>query len=135
MDDAKRELVKNWLVKAQRDLASARRLSTGDEPYLDTAIYHCQQSAEKAAKAFLTYHDQRFEKVHDIRLLISLAIPIEDSFSAWLNAGERLTPYAAAFRYPSENLEPGQEEFEQALEAAHGLYKFVISLLPEETHP
>jgi hypothetical protein len=27
MDEAKRDLVKAWLIKAQRDLASARKLS------------------------------------------------------------------------------------------------------------
>jgi HEPN domain-containing protein len=29
----------------------------GEEPYLDTAVYHCQQAAEKAIKAYLTYRD------------------------------------------------------------------------------
>jgi HEPN domain-containing protein len=46
--EAKHELVRSWLVKAARDLASASRLAAGPEPYLDTAIYHCQQAAEKA---------------------------------------------------------------------------------------
>ena len=46
--DAKLDLVQTWLVKAQRDLASARKLSTGPDPYLDVAIYLCQQAAEKA---------------------------------------------------------------------------------------
>jgi hypothetical protein len=42
MDDAKRDLVKAWLIKAQHDLASARKLSVEPESYLDTAVYHCQ---------------------------------------------------------------------------------------------
>jgi HEPN domain-containing protein len=60
MDEAKRELVQNWLTKAQRDLAAARKFSTEPDPYLDTAIYHCQQAAEKAVKGFLVFHDQDF---------------------------------------------------------------------------
>jgi HEPN domain-containing protein len=48
--DAKLELVKNWLAKANRDLASAQRLAAGPEPFLDTASYHCQQAVEKAPK-------------------------------------------------------------------------------------
>jgi len=48
MDEAKCELVRNWLRKAQRDLASARKLASGNDPLLDTAIYHCQQAGEKA---------------------------------------------------------------------------------------
>ena len=45
MDKATLELAGNWLLKAQRDLATARKLAAGPEPYLDTAIYHCQQAA------------------------------------------------------------------------------------------
>lgn len=60
MDEAKRVAVQAWLLKAQRDLASAKRLADGDAPLLDTAIYHCQQAAEKAIKGFLVCHDSRF---------------------------------------------------------------------------
>ncbi len=82
MDEAKRDLVRAWLTKAQHDLASAHKLSTDPDPYLDTAIYHCQQAAEKAIKGFLVFHDQRFEKTHDIEALIALAIPFETQFSS-----------------------------------------------------
>jgi len=135
MDEAKRTLVQSWLIKAQHDLAAARKLSADPDPYLDTAIYHCQQAAEKAVKGCLVFHDQRFEKTHDIEALISLAIPFNAQFSSWLGAGQRLTSYAAVFRYPGEILEPDQAEFDQALQAAEGLYAFVLSSLPAEVHP
>jgi HEPN domain-containing protein len=48
--NAKLELVRNWLIKAQRDLAAARKLATSPDPYLDVAAYHCQQAAEKVTK-------------------------------------------------------------------------------------
>ena len=51
--DNKDELVQNWLVKAQHDLLAAKKLSIEPEIYADIAIYHCQQSAEKAVKGFL----------------------------------------------------------------------------------
>lgn len=53
MDDPQRELVRSWLTKAASDLKSARLLGLAEEPPLDTAIYHCQQTAEKALKAYL----------------------------------------------------------------------------------
>jgi len=135
MDEAKQQLVQSWLIKAQRDLDTARKLSADPDPYLDTAIYHCQQAAEKAIKGFLVFHDQRFEKTHDIEVLVTLAISFDVRFSSWLDAAERLTPYAAAFRYPGEMLEPDRVEFDAALGAADGLYAFVLSSLPEEVHP
>jgi len=82
MSEAKKQLVQSWLTKAQRDLASARVLAASSPPLLDTAIYHCQQAAEKAVKGFLVFCDQEFEKVHDIEVLIQSAVPYEASFSA-----------------------------------------------------
>lgn len=68
MIEAKAQLVQGWLIKAQRDLASARVLMETTPPLLDTAIYHCQQAAEKAVKGYLVFCDQEFERVHDIEV-------------------------------------------------------------------
>ncbi len=46
MDDAKQRLVRNRLIKAQHDQATARKMAADPQPYLDTAIYHCQQAAD-----------------------------------------------------------------------------------------
>ena len=135
MDEAKRDLVRAWLTKAQHDLASAHKLSTDPDPYLDTAIYHCQQAAEKAVKGFLVFHDRRFEKTHDIEALIALAILFDAQFSSWEVAGQSLMPYSTTFRYPGEELEPDQAEFDRALQAAEGFYTFVLSTLPPQVHP
>ena len=135
MDEAKRQLVQSWLIKAQHDLATARKLAADPEPYLDTAIYHCQQAAEKAVKGFLVFHDEEFEKTHNLPLLVTQATSTEAKFSERLDAAERLTPYATAFRYPGEVMEPDREEFDKALQAAEEFYTFVLSILPKEVHP
>ena len=135
MGDAKQELVQNWLHKAGRDLDSAERLASGQNPLLDTAIYHCQQVAEKALKGWLTYHDQRFEKTHDVRMLVTLAIGLKADFAAWNNVAETLTPYATAYRYPGETLEPSHAEFDTAYQMAQNIYQYILSILPPEVHP
>ena len=48
---------------------SAHVLAAQVEPLLDTAVYHCQQAGEKAVKAFLTFHDCEFERIHDVERL------------------------------------------------------------------
>ncbi len=63
--DAKRSLTRKWIMKARRDLLSAKKLARGKEPPLDTAIYHCQQTAEKTIKGWLVYHDISFGKTHE----------------------------------------------------------------------
>jgi len=80
MADPKETVVAAWVAKAQRDLASAFRLLEGDQPYLDTAVYHCQQAAEKALKGFLAAQDQPLLRVHDLVLLIDECTCLDESF-------------------------------------------------------
>jgi HEPN domain-containing protein len=135
MTDAKAELVRSWLTKAQHDLASARVLAASKPPLLDTAIYHCQQGAEKAVKGYLVFCDQEFERVHDIEVLIRRSMTQVAEFADWIDVGIQLTPYARIYRYPGHGAAPTARQFNQALSAAQGLYQFVLSLLPEEMRP
>ncbi len=130
--DAKRSLVHNWIMKARRDLLSAKRLARGSDPYLDTAIYHCQQTVEKAVKGWLVYNDQTFEKSHDLRLLVAQASEVEPKFGDWFDIADQVSPYATAYRYPGEALEPDVDEFNQAFQAASKFYNFVCLMLPPE---
>jgi HEPN domain-containing protein len=126
---------RGWLLKAEHDLASARKLASEPDPYLDTAIYHCQQAAEKALKGWLTYRGVRFDRTHDVRHLVAHAAEHEPAFRHLAEAGQVLTPYASAYRYPDEVLEPDPEEFEEALQHAASVYGFVLSLLPPGARP
>jgi HEPN domain-containing protein len=130
--DAKRSLVHNWLMKSRRDLLSARKLARGVQPYLDTAIFHCQQSMEKAVKGWLVYHDLPFGKTHDLRLLVTQASEIDSKFADWFDVAVQVSPYATAYRYPGELLEPTEDEYKQAFKTASGFYEFICSNLPPE---
>jgi HEPN domain-containing protein len=69
------------LVKAHSDLRSARALVALAEPATDTAIYHCQQAAEKALKGYLAFRDQPLERTHDLDRLLELATALEPAFA------------------------------------------------------
>lgn len=135
MNEAKKLLVRTWLVRAQHDLASAQVLAASRPPLLDTAIYHCQQAAEKAAKGFLAFCDEEVERIHDVEALLRKASFHEPRFAEWIQAGRLLTPYARMFRYPGEPVQPTEPQFKQALSAARELWDFVLSVLPDEVHP
>ena len=49
-----------WLLKASNDLASARILAQASQD--ENALYHCQQTAEKALKDFSLGTIHPFEK-------------------------------------------------------------------------
>lgn len=132
MSDIKAELARGWLIKARRDLLSAHQLAQGTVPLLDTAAYHCQQTAEKAIKGFLVYHDVRFEKTHDLDVLISQSSGVTEDFLQYRQTGRILTPLAVVFRYPGEYLEPEADEFQEAYCAAQEIFTFVIRLLPAD---
>lgn len=117
MIEAKAQLVQSWLSKAQLDLASARVLMDSAPSLLETAIYHCQQAAEKAVKSYLAFCDQEFERVHDIELLVRSAMAYTAEFAEWIDIGVQLTPYARIYRYPGYATGPSQEQCEQALSA------------------
>ena len=135
MDDAKRELVRAWLVKAHHDLLSAHKLSEGPDPLLDTAMYHCQQAAEKGIKALLTFHDRPFEKTHDIGALLRLALPFESSLSTMTAVADQLSRYAVIYRYPTEEPEPERAEFDQALSNVEALHALILRALPPSIRP
>jgi HEPN domain-containing protein len=137
MDEAALELVRDWLTRADHDLRSARALAALADPLLDTAIYHCQQAAEKSVKAWLQANDVVIPKTHDIEALIELAAASNPELAKHSKIAESLTPYVSAFRYPGgfEERMPSREEFGTALKNAPTIFDFVINLLPKEARP
>ncbi len=97
-DDCK--AVQQWLLKSKSDLESAKVLF--ERELYDTAVYHCQQSAEKALKVYLAWREQPVIKVHDLTLLVKECLLLDRRFSSLVEISETLTPYAVAFRYPGD---------------------------------
>jgi HEPN domain-containing protein len=131
MEDAKRALSREWLQKAFADLRSARILGEGKTPIFDTALFHCQQAAEKALKGFLVYHDTPFEKTHNLTAILDLAVAIDSGFPALADDAALLTPYAIMHRYPDEKPAPNERRFKNALAATERVYRFVLARQPE----
>jgi len=90
------------------------RVATGQPPFYDVAVYHCQQAAEKAVEAFLVHHGTPYEKTHDIEVLTDLACEVGSNFSRLADAAAALTPYATRFRYPNATfaVEPQPAEYD-----------------------
>lgn len=114
-----------WLLKAENDLKSAEKLVEGDDPVLDTAIYHTQQCAEKALKAYLVFFEKPVRKIHDLDVLLSDCIEIDNSFKVLRDYTIILNPYSAAFRYPGEILDPSMEDVLEAKSCAKSVLDFV----------
>ncbi len=118
-----------WLKKAENDLKSAKRLSGSDDPLLDTAIYHTQQCAEKALKAYLSYKQEPLQKTHDLEFLVEMCCKIDNDFEQFLDDAEVLTPYNTIFRYPGPDIEPHSADVSEAIEKAEKILSFVKQLI------
>lgn len=137
MDEARLELVRDWLTRASHNLRAARALSDLETPLLDAAIYHCQQAAEKTVKGWLQWQDDPFPKTHDVEDLVNQAAKIDQDFQQVAKAAAVLTPYVSAFRYAggSDEPMPSREEFDEALQHAQTIYEFDLGRVPPEAKP
>ncbi|MCX5975905.1 MAG: HEPN domain-containing protein [Coprothermobacterota bacterium] len=115
MPDEKRQEVQAWLQKADNDLRSAQVDLAADPPLIEDALFHCQQAAEKAMKAFLTAHDTAFRKIHDLDELASACEQIDASLKETLDPARDLTIFAWAFRYPGSDEAPPEAEAHDSL--------------------
>jgi HEPN domain-containing protein len=92
-----------WVEKAEADLVTAtRELRARLKPNYDAACFHAQQCAEKYLKACLQEHDIRFEKTHNLALLLDLLLPVVPDWTDLRPGLQELNAYAVAFRYPGE---------------------------------
>lgn len=95
IDEARR-----WLIHAQDEYQDAEDLRTRKRFYL--ALFHFQQAAEKALKAFLysKTEDRRVFFTHSVLELAQAAAQIDPALAALERAG-RLDQYYIPTRYPN----------------------------------
>ena len=100
-----KDLLRQWLRKADGDLRVAERLADAPEDY-DAVAFHCQQAAEKYLKARLAVTGEDPPRTHDLLRLLHLLQPVEVFTPQEAAMAKLLTPFGVAIRYPSD----GEEE-------------------------
>jgi HEPN domain-containing protein len=121
---------RDWLIKANEDLQASELLSKGALPAL--AAFHAQQAAEKALKAFLTWHDHDFLKTHDLDILSDDCVAIDSTLATVSSAVSPISRYAVESRYPGVWPNPTAADARQAFKLARAVYDAVISRLPAQ---
>lgn len=126
---------RDWLARAAEDLAAGEHGMRASPPFAGDAAFHAQQAAEKALKAFLTWHDEPFRKTHNLTELGGSCVRLDPTLEPTVRPASRLTEYAWKFRYPGEAQNPLAEEARGALAAARAVHEAVLARLPEEVRP
>ena len=120
-----RREAEKWLREAAMDLYSARLLLPSKDPVPSRSLFHSQQAAEKAAKAFLALRNSPFRKTHDLVELGLQCGDLDPALGPLLSEAADLTDYASTFRYPDAPDAPDLEEATRALEIAERVYEEV----------
>jgi len=131
-DPAITEDVRAWLAKAAMDLRAGEVDLAALPPLLEDALFHSQQAAEKALKAFLAWHDQPFRKTHSLEEIGQQCVLIDPTFEGLVGRAAPLSEYAWKFRYPGETVPPSHEEATRALDLAREVYEAALERLPAE---
>ena len=124
------EEAREWLDRAQEDLRAAEVDLGASPPLIRDALFHCQQAAEKALKAFLAAHNVPFRKTHDLDELGDACEKIEPELKSAIAPAGELTAFAVRFRYPGAPSLPDKTEAARALETARSVYDATASRLP-----
>jgi HEPN domain-containing protein len=124
-----------WLVKASKDLRAAAFEFGATPPFLEDIAFHSQQAAEKALKAFLTWHGRPFRKTHNLVELGQACVALEPTFENLLRHAAPLTEYAWRFRYPGDPEEPTYHETQSALAIARDVFQAILERLPADVRP
>lgn len=125
MAEVMNEKVKQWIIKAESDIAIAGKDIKTANPVTDAICFHAQQAAEKYLKAYLVSKDVEPEKTHKIERLLLKCMTFDATFSALKNT-DILTEYAVEFRYPDDFYIPTTKEANEAFNLALKVKTFVL---------
>ncbi len=89
-----------WFAKAREDLKVAKHLHPIEKDFLSGIVFHCQQSTEKSIKGFLTFHNVRILKTHNMNVLLAKVGEINPQLAIKYKVVLDMTIYAVEYRYP-----------------------------------
>lgn len=93
-----------WIDKAEGDFAVAsREMRVRRKANYDAVCYHSQQCAEKYLKAILHWKRIRFDKTHNLVVLLDQALPVAPLLEPFRDSMRTLTESAVLFRYPGDS--------------------------------
>ena len=92
--------VESYLRKAERDLATAVRMSESGQDFADIICFHAEQCAEKALKGLILALGQAPPRTHDLVVLQQALTKLDGRGAVFHGFCLALSDYAVAPRYP-----------------------------------
>ena len=124
-----------WLEYARKDIDVANHLyvlqqNPRHRPH-EAILFHCQQGAEKALKAFIVQSGIFPPRTHDLQDLLSICSKHDIQFDKVRLAKHCafLTPFAVLVRYPKHSIILDSTQSERGLNASKRIHDFVSERL------
>ncbi len=134
-EDTRTADARAWPAKTRQDVRRVEILLAATPADVEGALFHCQQAAERALKAFLTWHDVRFRRIHDLEEIGKQCVEVDQTLGSLMGRAETLSEYASRFRYPGAPYEPRMEEGQAALALVREVTEAILIRLPREVRP
>lgn len=117
----------DWLGRAREDITSARLLR-GNHDCRNNTAFHCQQTIEKALKAYILLKSDMLVDGHNLSWLCKRAMRYDKRFAEWLDESATLNKCYIETRYPADlPLELTFDEVTGYYEMASDMYDFILS--------
>ena len=91
---------RQWVRKAESDVAVARHLFKLKPVPSDEICFHCQQAIEKYFKSMLAESGLPIQKTHDLTILLHQIIPSDATLQSLARGIKGISRYAVEYRYP-----------------------------------
>ena len=122
--------VREWIDKAEADIATARReLRAEPQPNYDAVCFHAQQCIEKLLKGALIHLGGTPPHIHDLAELSRLLSSLCADWSAVERDLRYVSQGAVVFRYPGESAT--REDAAEALAIGERLRGELLKLVRE----
>lgn len=129
MKKSKEEALR-WLEQAEYDLYSARK--NFDAKIYAYTCFMCEQSAQKAIKAYLYFKGERYIWEHSVQKLVEKGINYDKEFAKFQDTGAILDKYYLTTRYPDVIAPPAipyksftEKEAKEAIDLTAELFNFI----------
>jgi HEPN domain-containing protein len=118
--------VEAYLRKAERDLATAVRMSEAGADFADIVCFHAEQCAEKSLKGLMLALGAAPPRTHDLIILLNTLANTEERAQLLQASCLALTDYAVAPRYPGWEDLAGAVDMPHVLRSARAVLHHVL---------
>ena len=125
MELDKKEIIKEWINKADEDFGTAKLIHLQIPDYKDTVCFHCQQAVEKYLKAYLIQLDIQFVKIHNLKTLLDLLSDKVQIKTEWYEKADDLQLYAVNIWYPMGRYNPNEVRDKEAIDITEEFIKWI----------